>query len=92
VLSDQERKVLDELERQFMAEDPEFARSFPAREQCPPRAHHRPATKVAIVVALLLCALMLVAGSLSGALAFVGATGLIWVMWRYWGAISGRAT
>ena len=38
---------------------------------------------LSVVAGLLLSALMLVAGSLSGAVAFATATGLIWLAWRF---------
>jgi hypothetical protein len=83
VLSDHERKTLQELERQFMADDPEFPRRFDARAQRLDRKHLGGAATIAIVGAVLLVALMLVAGSLGGALAFATATGLIWLAWRH---------
>ena len=71
MLSDHERKTLREVERQFLAEDPEFTRSFDTRAQRLRRRHlDGVSVKIAIVAAVLLGALMLVAGSPSGALAF----------------------
>lgn len=92
MLSDHERKTLREVERQFMLEDPDFARSFEAAEQRSPHEHHRMIVKISIVVAVLLSALMLAIESLSGALAFAAATGVIWVVWRHSDDTSGRAT
>ena len=83
MLSDQERERLREVERQLMAEDPGFPRSFDARAQRLDRKRMGISARIAIVVALLLSALMLVAGSLEGALAIVGATGLIWLAWLH---------
>ncbi|MHA6797675.1 DUF3040 domain-containing protein (plasmid) [Pseudonocardia bannensis] len=83
MLSDHERKALRELERQFMADDPEFPRSFDARAQRLDRKHLGGSATIAIVVAVLLFALMLAAGSLGGALAFAAGTGLIWLAWQY---------
>lgn len=92
MLSDYERKTLREVERQLMLEDPEFARSFYAHEQHPPRDHHRPPNKIVIVVAVLLSALLsallLIVGLLSGALTFAAVAGLIWMAWRYSDRIS----
>lgn len=96
MLSDYERKTLREVERQLMLEDPELAQSFHAHEQHPPRDHHRPASKIAIVVAVLLSALLsavlLIAGLLSGVLTFAAVAGLIWMTWRYTDRISRPTT
>ena len=71
MLNDHERKTLREVERQFLVEDPEFTRSFATRAQRLERRHlDGGLVKIAIVAAVLLGALMLVAGSPSGALAF----------------------
>ncbi len=96
MLSDYERMALHEVERHLMLGDPEFARSFHAHQQHPPRNHHRPTDKIAIVVAVLLSALLsallLIAGLLSGVLKFAAVAGLIWVAWRYSDRTSRRAT
>jgi hypothetical protein len=78
VLSEHEWKVLGEVERQLLAEDPEFTRSFAthARRLQPARADHD-LIKLAAVGAALLAALLLVAGS-PGALAFAAVAGLLW--------------
>lgn len=83
MLSDHERKTLKELERQFMTDDPEFPRSFHAHAKRLDRNHRGMPATVAIVAAVLLCALMLATGSLGGALAFAAVTGLIWLAWRH---------
>jgi DUF3040 family protein len=82
VLSDRERETLHEVERRLLIEDPEFARSFKARAQRLPHPTGGVGIKIFLVAGLLLSALVLVAGSLAGAVAFVGATGLIWLVWR----------
>jgi hypothetical protein len=80
VLNDHERRTLREVERQFVVEDPEFARSFATRAQRLERRHlDGGLVKIAIVAAVLLGALMLVAGSPSGALAFAAGAALIWL-------------
>lgn len=84
MLSDHEQQVLHELERRLMVGDPEFARSFQAREQRLPGGRYRRVAEAAIVVGVLLSALMLVAGSPGGALALAAATVLFWA-WRYSG-------
>jgi Flp pilus assembly protein TadB len=83
VLRNHERETLREVEQLLMAEDPEFARSFEARQTRLSRHPRRLAARIALVAAALFTALMLVAGSLVGALAFAVATGLIWVVWLH---------
>ena len=69
MLNDHERKTLGEVERQFQVEDPEFTCSFDTRAQRLRRRHLDEAWfQMAMVAAMLLGALMLVAGSPSGAL------------------------
>jgi Protein of unknown function (DUF3040) len=82
VLSDRERETLREVERRLLQEDPAFARSFEARAKRLPRPAGGPGIKIFLIAGLLLSALVLVAGSLGGALAFATATGLIWLVWR----------
>jgi hypothetical protein len=92
VLNDHERKILGEFERQFQVEDPEFTRSFDNRAQRLRRRHLDGAWfQIAIVAAVLLGALMLVAGSPSGALAFAAAAGLTWLARRRWNGAPDRS-
>ncbi len=85
MLSDHERETLREIQRQLVVEDPDFERSFhtlaeqpagpaessgPAGPTASPPAEVRWAYTVVIVVALLLAAVSLIAGSLGGMLAF----------------------
>ena len=83
MLSDHDRKTLDEVERHCMAEDPAFTRSFQERQTRLSRRPHQTGAAVAIAVATLLVTLMLIVGSLAGALAFATVTGLIWMAWRH---------
>ena len=80
MLNDHERETLREVERQFLVEDPDFTRSFATRAQ---RLERRrldgELVKIFLVAAALLSALLLVAGSPSGALAFAAVTGVIWL-------------
>jgi Protein of unknown function (DUF3040) len=87
VLSDREREALREVERQIMNEDPEFARSFDAAAQRLPHRAGRLGIKIFVLAGLLLSALVLVAGSFAGAVAFAVATGLIWLTWRWAGGV-----
>jgi len=64
-----------------MTEDPEFTRSFEAQQTRLSRRPHQLAARIALVTAALLTVLMLVAGSLAGALAFAFASGVIWLAW-----------
>ena len=73
MLSDRERETLYEIQRRLLVEDPSFAQSFDAdlqRLPREPRDRHRWAYTTAIVVAMMLCALMLLAQSPGTALAF----------------------
>lgn len=83
MLSDRERETLREVERQLLHEDPEFARCFETRAQLLPHPIAGLGIKIFVIAGLLLSALVLVAGSLGGALAFAVATGLIWLVWRF---------
>jgi hypothetical protein len=74
---------LHEVERQCLADDPKFTRSFDKRAQRLQREGLATSTKIAIAVAVVLGALMLIAGSLGGALASAVLTGLIWLIWRH---------
>ena len=84
MLSDHEWRTLREVERRFLTEDPEFTRSFATRAQHLGRAQGCVGIKIFLVAAVLLGALMLVAGSPSGALAFAAVAGLTWLTRRRW--------
>ena len=91
MLSDHEWKTLREVERRLLTEDPEFTRSFDTRAQRLHGGSDRWGLQIFVVTGLLLSALMLVTGSLSGAVAFAAATGLIWLAWRFSTATRQRA-
>ena len=78
MLSDHEREVLRELERQFTAE-PDSAQ-FPSSNHAG-RKHFGPSGILLITTMLFLGVLMLMAGSLTGALMFGTVTWLIWWAW-----------
>jgi hypothetical protein len=82
VLNEHERKTLREVEHQLMADDPEFARAFEARQARLQRHPGLRGTGIAVVAGILLAALMLIAGSLTGALAVAVTTWLIWMAYR----------
>ncbi|WP_158703557.1 DUF3040 domain-containing protein [Pseudonocardia dioxanivorans] len=84
MLDDHERRTLQDLERQLMAEDVEFSRSFRAHTQHLGRKHLGVAATVAMAVVIVLCALMVMAGSPVGALAFAALSGVLWL--ARWGA------
>lgn len=84
MLDDRERRRLHELERQFVAEDPEFRESFDARAKRLDRTSLRTSATVAITIAVAACSVMLAVGSPAGALAFVIGTWLVWGAW--WGS------
>lgn len=79
MLSDHERRTLREVERDCLAEDPDFVRSFQAGEQ---RPGYRSTATLAMVVSASIGAILLIAGSLIGALAFTVSAGLIWLLRR----------
>jgi hypothetical protein len=81
VLSDHERDRLREVERQLLAEDPEFTRSFATCARRLRRRRLGASVKIAVMAALLLGGLMLMAGSPAGALGFAATVGLIWLAW-----------
>ena len=81
MLNEHEQRTLHELECQFVAEDPQFPRSFASRAQRLDRNRLKMSTIVAITVSVVLCSFMLVAGSPGGALAFAVATWLVWWAW-----------
>lgn len=92
MLSDHERRTLREVERQFLTEDPRFARAFEARQTRLSRHPHRLGAGLAVVVVALLTAFLLVAGSPGGALVLATVTGLIIWAVRYRPAGTNRRT
>ncbi len=84
MLSDHEWKTLREVERRILTEDPEFARSFESSAHSLRREHlDGVGLTIFLVSGLLLSALLLVIGSLGGAVAFAITTGLIWWAWHH---------
>ncbi len=89
MLSDRERETLDQIQRRLLVEDPGFAQSFDADAQRlpppKPRDRLRWAYTAAIVVAVMLCALMVLAQSPGTALAFAAIAGALFMArrWRY---------
>ncbi len=88
MLSDRERETLDQIQRRLLVEDPGFAQSFNddaqrlPREPRAPRDRLRLAYTAAIVVAVMLCALMLLAQSPGTALAFAAMAGALFIARR----------
>jgi hypothetical protein len=84
VSSDHERETLLGIERRLLSDDPEFAQSFDARARdLYSASRDGVGAKIFLVAGLLISALMLVVGSLGGAVAFTVGTGLIWLVWRF---------
>jgi Protein of unknown function (DUF3040) len=81
MLTDHERQTLLDVERRFMAEDPEFARSFDDQLRGQPAATGRSTAKIAVAVALLFSAVLLLAGFPGGTLACVITTAVFGAMW-----------
>ena len=77
MLSDHERKTLREVERQCMADDPDFTRAFEAGQTRLSRHPHQLGVTLAVVAAALLTTFLLVAGSAGSALVVAATTGLI---------------
>lgn len=84
MLSDRERKALREVERQFMAQDPDFIRSFEAPGQPSTYSvqwvYELPwwAYRIAIGLAVALAFLMILAASPWTAIMFAGLAVLFW--------------
>ena len=85
MLSDREREALRRVERQIRNEDPAFVRSFDARAQRLPHHAGRLGITIFVVAGLLLSTVVLVAGSLGGAMLFAFTTGLVWLVWWWVG-------
>jgi hypothetical protein len=81
VLSDNERKTLLDVERRFMADDPEFARSFHDQRRQQPAEQSGSNGKIAVTVTLLFSAILLLAGFAGEALACFITTGVVCGMW-----------
>ena len=81
MLSDNERKTLLDVERQLMAEDPEFVRLFHDQLRQQPATQGGSNGKIAVAVALLFSAILLLAGFAAAALTCVIVTGVFSAMW-----------
>ena len=98
MLSDHEWKTLRNVERQFLADDPEFdpavARLRSSRARRASNRNLMPVLGSSFTGsgAVLLGGLMLVVGSPGGALAFAAMTGLMWLAWRHSHDSSRRST
>jgi hypothetical protein len=92
VLSDHERKTLREVERQCMADDPDFTRAFAAGQTRLSRHPHQLGVSLMVAAAALFTVFLLVAGSLAGAVAVATSTGLIIWAGRHQSADTNRHT
>jgi Protein of unknown function (DUF3040) len=72
-----------EVERRFLADDPEFARLFHGQSREQPAARAGSNGKIAVLAALLFSAFLLLAGFPGGALACVITTGVACAMWFF---------
>jgi len=77
MLSTYEQERLLDIERRFAVDDPKFDQSFRSRQRGRSDYYERKAVRVAVLVAGLLSAFMLLAVSLTGALTFGTASGLL---------------
>jgi hypothetical protein len=78
VLSDHERETLREIQRHLIVEDPDFEKPFRAFEVPPPPARYRWIHTTLVAVTAVLAPVMLLAGSLGGAIAFAIVAGTFW--------------
>lgn len=92
MLSDHEREALQEIQRQLLVEDPDFARSFEMAGQRSPHSRHRRACTVSVVLALVLSLLMLIAGLPGTALLLAAGAALIAVARHRWDDSGQRGT
>jgi hypothetical protein len=83
MLDDNDRKTLREVERRFLTDDPEFARSFHEQLREQPSAPAGSNGKIAVVAALLFSAFLLLAGFPGGALACLMTTAAVCAMWFF---------
>ncbi|MHA6793920.1 DUF3040 domain-containing protein [Pseudonocardia bannensis] len=81
MLSDRERKVLHEIQRRLLIEDPGLVRSFDAVGPRPGRAptglEQRAYTSLLVITATF-AVVLLAAGSLTGALTLAAMAALLW--------------
>jgi hypothetical protein len=82
MLSDHERDRLGAVERDVLADDPDFARSFRRGQARLGRAGNRRAALAACGVAAVLSSLLWMLGAPDGALAVAVTVGAIWLAWR----------
>jgi Protein of unknown function (DUF3040) len=83
VLSDNDRKTLLEVERRFLADDPELARLFHEQLREQPAGRAGSNGKIAVLAAMLFSGFLLLAGFPGGALACVITTGVACAMWFF---------
>lgn len=84
MLSDREWQRLRDVERRILADDPDFARSFEtSAEELGRSPLDGLGLQIFLVCGALVSGLLLVTGSVSGALGFAAATLAIWCAWRY---------
>lgn len=79
MLSDRERRVLDELERSY---DLDPAR--PPARRFRSRSWRSPVTVCTLTWAVPPCLFLLLSGAAAGALALAAAAALGWSLWRFW--------
>jgi hypothetical protein len=84
VLSEDERKALEEMERSYGAAGPEPGRLCPGRRQHPLWGGEPALAATVVVIAGSASVFLLVNGVRGGAVAIAAATGLGWLLWRCW--------
>jgi hypothetical protein len=83
VLSDRERRLLDELERGLALDAPEPARSHVAGRRRRPWARTT-SVLVALAVTVTICAVLLITGAGAAVLPLAGAAALVGLLWYGW--------
>jgi hypothetical protein len=90
MLSERERRALEEIERAFRAEVREPVRTPPGPVPRSRTAGEHPVTRALTCVAGGISVLLLVVGVPSAAVAVAAASALLWLLWRYREALSDR--
>lgn len=90
MLSENEQRALEEIERSFDAEAHEPVLSPPGDLQRGRRTVEHPVARALIAVGGGIGSLLLIVGVPVAALAMGTATWLVWLLWRYWDLLSDR--
>lgn len=93
MLDDYERDALREVEWQLAIDDPDFVQNFDRyQERMADRSRQRRGARIALAITLVLCTLLLLAGSPAGALAVAMTSAMVWLTWRYSGLLDPQSS